>query len=282
MKAILADASTRVLCLRLVPGTGSAVRLTDHPRDLTLGAETYRSTVGHQLSGYSAPQGFAPAAIDLAGILSASGIPRALLSARRFDGARVYIFATSWAAPVEDEEQIFAGLLGKSELFDDSYRIDGLSLIDALSQSVIAVYQEQCPKPFLGQEFAGCRVPVAANTVTGTLTHVTSTTVFRDSARAESADVFGCGTLAFTTGANAGAKPIEIREHLADGTVTLFEPLYSLPSVGDAYTATRGCRKRIIDCQNRWNGTATYSNILNFGGDLWVPTASVYGQRGTR
>ena len=42
----------------------------------------------------------------------------------------------------------------------------------------------------------------------------------------------------------------------------------------------RGCRKRLADCQNRWNGSGTYSNVANFGGDLWIPSGSTYATVG--
>lgn len=282
MKPAVAAAGTRVLCLRIVPLSGSTVRLTDFARDLVIGANTYTSTAGYQFTGHAATAGFSPSAIDLEGIIAITGMTRARVASGAFDGARVYVFATSWAAPVEDEEPVTAGIFGAVELRDDRFRADVLSLIDTLKQATGTIYQAQCPKTFLGQDYAGCRVGVAANTVTGTLTHVTSALTFRDSTRGEAADTFGCGTFAFTTGLNAGARAIEIREHLANGTFTLAEPVYYTPSIGDAYSATRGCRKRLADCQARWNGAATFSNVANFGGDLWVPTASVYAQRGTK
>jgi hypothetical protein len=50
--------------------------------------------------------------------------------------------------------------------------------------------------------------------------------------------------------------------------------------VGDAYEMVRGCRKRLADCKSRWNGTALFNNVVNFGGFPNVPTASQYGQIG--
>jgi uncharacterized phage protein (TIGR02218 family) len=193
-----------------------------------------------------------------------------------FDGARCYIFATSWKAPVEDQEPILAGMFGKTELLDDRYRIGGLSLVDVLGQTVGETYSPQCPKTFGSTGFAGCKVPLAPNTVSGTLTHVSSASAFRDSARTEPDDTFGAGTIRFTSGPNAGLKPLEVRSYSADGSVTTFEPFYYLPVAGNTYTAIRGCRKRMSDCQARAGG----SNIVNFGGFPWIPTSSTYSQVG--
>ncbi len=276
MKGAVAAAETRILCMRIEPVSASPIYLTEYPRDLVISGNTYLSTSGYEFTGYSATADFAPASIDLEGIAGAAGISRAAIASGVFDGARCYCFATTWAAPIEDEEPITAGVFGKTTLRDDRYQISGVSLIDALNQVVGETYGAACPKTFCGQEYAGCLASLAANTVTGTLTHVNSTTSFRDSTRAEAADTFGAGTIQFTSGANAGLKPLEIKSHAADGTITTFDGTYYLPAVGDAYSMVRGCRKRLIDCQSRVGG----SNVVNFGGFLYIPAGSTYAHVG--
>ena len=275
MKPVVADARYRVLCLRIVPVTGSPIRLTDHPRDLVMSGQTYLSTSGYQFTGYSDTADFAPASIDIEGIVGLAGVTRAAIASGLFDGARVYVFATSWAAPVEDQEEIVAGEFGKSTLLDDRYQIGGVSLIDALGQRVGRTYGAQCDKTFCGQEFGGCMASLAANTVTGILTSVSSASIFTDSGRAESADAFGAGTIQFTSGANAGLKPLAVKSFSA-GVFQTVEPFYYQPSPGDAYTAVRGCRKTLAACQARVGG----SNVVNFGGFTHVPTSSTYTRIG--
>ena len=278
MKSTVADYRYRVLCLRIVPTTGSPIYLTDYPQNLTMGGHNYLSTAGYQFTGYAGTAGFSPAAIDIEGIAGASGLSRSAVASGLFDGARCYVFATSWAAPVEDQEPIVAGIFGNATLLDHRFRIGGVSLIDALNQTVGDTYGAQCPKKFCGTEYAGCGMSLAANTVTGTLTSVTSASVF-GTGRGEADDTFGAGTIQFTSGANAGLKPLEIRSFVS-GVVTTYESFYYLPAIGDAYSMVRGCRKRLVDCQNRWNGTTTVSNVPNFGGDLWVPDGSTYATVG--
>jgi uncharacterized phage protein (TIGR02218 family) len=278
MKSTVADYRYRVLCARVVPITGSPIYLTDHPRDLVMSGHTYLSTAGYEFTGYAATADFSPASIDLEGIAGASGITRAGIASGLFDGARVYAFATSWAAPVEDQEPVTAGIFGRAELLDDLYRIGGVSLIDALGQTVGKTYGSACPKTFGGQEYAGCGISLAANTVTGTLTSVTSASVFRDSSRSEAADIFGAGTIQFTSGPNAGLKPLEIKSHAADGTITTHDAFYYLPAIGNTYSMVRGCRKRLSDCQARLGG----SNVVNFGGFLYIPNGSTYAQFGNK
>jgi hypothetical protein len=55
MKSTVADYRYRVLCLRIVPTSGSPIYLTDHPRDLVMSGHTYLSTAGlriHRLLWY--------------------------------------------------------------------------------------------------------------------------------------------------------------------------------------------------------------------------------------
>ena len=279
MKSVVADYRYRVLCLRIVPVIGSPIYLTDYPRDLVMGGHTYLRTAGYQFTGYAGTAGFSPASVDIEGIAGASGLSRAAVGSGLFDGARCYVFATSWAAPVEDQEPVVAAIFGKATLLDHRFQIGGVSLVDALNQSVGQTYGAQCPKVFCGTEYAGCGVSLAANTVTGTLTSVTSASVFTSAARTEADDTFGAGTIQLTSGPNAGLKALEIKSFAA-GVITTFEPFYYLPAAGNSYSMVRGCRKRLADCQARWNGSGTFSNVANFGGFPWIPTGSTYAQVG--
>ena len=277
MKSVVSDYRYRVMCLRIVPTTGSPIYLTDYVKDLVISGHTYLSTSGYQFTGYSATADFSPAVLDIEGIAGAAGISRASIGSGLFDGARCYFFATDWTSPVEDEEAVVAGIFGKVSITDDKYQISGVSLVDALNQSIGDTYTSACSRVFGDTQ---CGVSLASNTVTGTLTSVTSASVFRDSARGEADDIFGAGTIKFTSGVNAGLKPLEIKS-FSGGTVTTFEPFYYTPSVGDAYTMVRGCRKRSADCKVRWNGSTTYSNILNFMGFDFIPLGSTYAKFGT-
>lgn len=276
MKAVVADYRYRCHGLRIECANGLVVRLTDYPRDLVMSGQTYRADNGYQFTGSQSGTTMSPAVMDLEGVVSLAGIARAAVASGVFDGARMYCFATSWRAPVEDEEPIGAAILGKATLRDDRYRIEMMALIDALGQSVGRTYAPACDKVFGGQEYAGCKVDLAPITVTGSISSVTNNFTFRDDTRAESADYFGAGIIRFTSGPNAGLPQKEIKRHDADGTVEIFEPFHYAISVGDEYEMVPGCRKRLEDCRDKW------ANILNFGGYSFVPVGSKYQEIGTK
>lgn len=234
----------------------------------------YLTGSGFDFTGYSASSNMAPAVVDLEGIAGAAGIDELLIASGIFDGARCYLFATTWTNPIEDEEPITASILGKAVVQDKRYRIEEMALIDALNQSVGQTYTASCQKTFGSQSYAGCKVALGPITVSGVISAVTSNYIFRDAARTEVLDYFAGGTVQITSGANALLKPQEIKAYAVDGTIEVFESFYYDLQVGDTYTMVPGCRKRLEDCRDKWN------NVINFGGFSNVPTSSQYSQLG--
>lgn len=276
MKAQVAPYQTLAYCLRIECLNGLVVRLTSYPRSLLMSnGNVYAPGNGYDFTGLITGTSFSPGAMDLEGIVAAGSIERDAVDSGVFDGARLYVFACSWLAPVEDYEPMTACFLGKTTLEDRRYRIEMMQIIDVLGQTTGKKTSPFCSKRFGGQEFAGCKVDLVPLTVAGTLTHVTSQNVFRDDARTEVEDWFGKGTIEFTTGPNVGLRPLEIKEYNADGTITTFEPAYYPVEVGHEYTMVPGCRKRPFeDCRDK------YDNILNTDADVAMQTASQYGKVG--
>ncbi len=271
MKSTVSPYQTSATCVRIECLNGVTVRLTDYPYDLVMSnAAVYKTDYGYEPTAFTASAAFSPSAMDLEGIVSVGGVTRDTLASGVFDNARVYIFKCNYLAPVEDYEPILASMLGKATLMDDKYVIEEMGLVDLLNQSVGQTYAALCTHTF-GD--ARCGKNLAALTVTGTLTHVTSNYAFRDSARAEAANYFTAGTIAFTSGANAGLNAQEIKIHAADGSVEIFEPVHYTPAVGDAYSLIPGCRKRKVDCQG-------WSNVPNAMAFWDIPTGSAYSQIG--
>jgi len=275
MKSVIAPPGTSTACLRIVCVNGTVIRLTQYPVDLTMSnATVYLAVSGHDFSGVEATVSFSPTVFDLTGIMNIAGISRDAVMSGVFDGAKCYLFRVNFLAPVEDYEPITASILGKTTFTDNKFTIEEMSLIDALNQPAGGSVIASCPKVFGGQEYAGCKKIVTP--VTGTITHLTSQFVVRDSARAEALDWFGLGKIWFTSGANVGIKAREIKDYAADGTITVYEPFYYPVVVGDAYSMTPGCRKRREDCRDKW------ANMENFGGFPDVPTTSSYSQVGNK
>jgi len=287
MKSVVAPYATSAWCVRIECTNGTIVRLTSYPHDLIMSnASVYKTDHGYEPTAFSSTSSMSPSSIDLEGIVAVGGVSHDALASGVFDNARVYVFKCNFLSPVEDYEEITAGFFGKTTITDDHYRIEGMSLIDALNQSVGKTYTAACSNA-LGD--AGCGISIALIEKTGSLTGITSRLIMRDSARTEDADWFGAGTIRFTSGSNAGLGSIEIRSYAADGTITLFDPLYYMPEIGDAYVLVPGCRKRLEDCRDKWANVAVtgsvhalkiHPNKGGFSGFPYIPVSSSYQQVG--
>ena len=274
MKSTVAPYETSVKCLRIECLGGLIVRLASYPVDLVMSnGAIYQSAAGMSASSFTAETGFAASVVDIEGFIGFAGITRDAIASGVFDGARAYSFATSFQNPVEDEEEIVSSICGKTTLEDDKFHIEEMALIDLLNQTAGDSVSPVCRNVFGGQEYGGCHVNLPALTVTGSLTHISSALVIRDSSRAEAADHFGFGSIRFTTGPNAGLADIRIDAHAADGTLTLAQAPYYPATVGDAYELVPGCRKRLVDCQR-------HNNVRRMKAFLYVPTSSVYTKIG--
>lgn len=295
MKTHVADWQTRTYCVRIEPANDSPiVRIAGYPVDLTMSnGNVYRTENGYEFSGYGSSSTFASSSIDLSGILQMGAISQDDLASGVYDNARVYLFATSWETPIEDEEPLSLMFMGKIEYAEKRYTAQLMGAIDVLSQSTARSYTPTCPWVLfdetidgrtLAWEHSKCTGPRAAPDgpalasfkVTGTLTSVTDQYQFSDSARAEAADWFAYGSIRFITGPNAGLKPIQIKSFSSGGIIVLHEAMFYLPEVGDQYEMIPGCRKRLEDCRDK------FSNTVNFGGQPHVPVPSVYSQVGRK
>lgn len=294
MKATVADYATLVHCVRIEPANDAPiVRLAGYPTDLVMtNGQVYRTESGYEFSGHDSTTTFASSSIDLTGILQMGAISHDDLMSGVYDNARLYLFATSWkdGMSVEDEEPLGLFFFGKVDITDDKYSVQLMGAIDALSQSTGRTYAPTCPHVLFDETLDGrvlpwaqskCTGPRAAQDgpllasykVTGTLTAVTDQYTITDSARAEAADYFAYGTIRFTTGPNAGLKPVEIKSY-ASGAITVHEAFFYLPTVGDAYEMIPGCRKDPATCKTK------YGNKINFGGHDHIPAPTQYTQIG--
>lgn len=295
MKSHVADYATRIHCVRIEPANDAPiVRLAGYPTDIVMSnGQVYQTESGYEFSGYGATSTFASSSVDLTGILQSGAISQIDIASGIYDNARVYLFATSWAAPIEDEEPLALMFWGKVSFSDDRYTAQLMSAIDVLSQSTGRTYAPGCAWTLFDESLDGhvispshsrCIGPrsapdgprLADYKVTGTLTSVTDQYYFADSARTEAPDWFAYGAIRFLTGPNAGLKPLEIKAFVPGGIIQVIEAFPFLPGVGDQYEMIPGCRKDPDSCKNK------YGNKINYGGQEHVPSPSQYSQVGRK
>lgn len=274
MKSTVTPYETVAWCVRIECVNGSVFRLTSYPLSLTMSnSEVYNTDSGYDFTAYSASSALAPSAIDLEGLVGIAGINFDMITSGIFDNARIKIFKCNYLNPIEDYEKVASGIFGKTVLEDGKYKVEGMSLVDALNQVIGKTYTASCSRTF-GD--SGCGISLPAVTVTGTLTGVASNYVVVDSSRYEPSDTFTYGTFEFTSGPNVGLRPIEIKSYDVSGVIELFDSAYYTPVVGNTYKMIYGCRKRLEDCSTKYN------NVVNFFGFSFIPVSSTYSSIGSR
>lgn len=293
MKSHVADWRTVVRCARIEPvGDQPIIRLAGYPTPIVMsGGQEYQVESGYEFSGISSTSDMSASSVDLEGILRMGALTADDLASGVYDNARIYVFATSWTNPIEDEEPLGLYFFGKCETTEEKYTAQLMGLKDALSQNVGRTYAALCGWTLFDQSINGriiastrsrCIGPrsnpdgpdINDYLVTGALTAVTSQREFNDSGRTEADDWFGYGSIMFTSGNNVGLRPSQVKV-FGSGRIELHEPLFYMPQVGDTYKMIPGCRKRLVeDCIGK------YGNGINHGGQAHVPSKSQYTQFG--
>ncbi len=238
---------------------------TSADHDATISAVLYRSAPGLDVASFATSAGLAVDNTEITILPDDTVITRADLLAGRWNDAEYVLFRYNWADIGDGIEVRSVGHIGEAQSRGGVFVAELRGLQQYLQQPVGSVSTKTC-RARLGDALCSVNTAAAAYTKAGTLTHVTSKQVFRDSARAEAADFFGEGVLTFTTGDNIGLSQ-KVKAHAADGTFTLSLPMIMPVQVGDAYSVVSGCRKRLDeDCATK------FGNVLNFQGEPHRPT----------
>lgn len=276
----------RVLCVRVVPEIGDTIRIALYPENLVMSdGIVYNSSDFFDISNISGSTGTASNIVEISSIFDADEITELQIKERIWENSNVYVFATDWSNPVEDEEEIGLFTIGEIFVEDNTYKVEINDAFEKLNQDFLPSNEYNCTKTFADHHIDGqdinqpplteCGIDHNTVIVTGTITHVIDAQTFRDDTRAEAADYFGNGEFIFTDGVNNNLHRRIVATYDADGTFHLNYPYEQLPSVGASYTAMAGCRFRYEeDCGTKW------SNQVNFNGKRFAPTAATISQIG--
>jgi len=237
---------------------------TSHDSDVSISGETYLADPGLLVKDIVTTAGAEVGNLEISTLNDGTLFTPADVYGGIWRNAEFYLFRYNFEAPEDGVIPLLAGHFGEVRLLESMVTVELHDLRRWLQHSVGAASSRTCRYRFGSTTRANgglCTVSLGAITETGTLTHVTSNRVFRDSSRAEAADYFGHGLLTFTSGPNAGQQVL-IKDYDTNGTFTLHLPLWGAVAVGHTYSVIPGCRGRWEeDCLGKWN------NLLNFGGE---------------
>ncbi len=184
---------------------GSFRTLTSHDQDITIDGLTYLSSVGYNPTGFTDRAEMAPNTLDLEGVLASIGLDRSEIVAGLWDDADYFIFETNFKSPVLDEIKQASGKVGGIQTVDDRFITELQRLNRPLNQETGDRISKRCRDVLGGPR---CLLSLAPFRVHSTLTGVTDTRNFADTARTEADGFFEQARFRFTTGLNAGINGV--------------------------------------------------------------------------
>lgn len=258
--------TTLAHALKITRTDGQVFGFTSHDSDVVISGVTYSANPGLNVSDIVLSANLAVGNLELTTLHDGTVFTTAEVLGGVWRNAAFVIFRYNWASIADGIDTLLTGTLGEVQLKRNAVVAELRDLRQYLQQAVGSTSSKTC-RYRLGStdKNAGglCTKDISASpfTVSFTVTGVTSSQVFQDTARAEAADYFGDGEVLWLTGNNAGISA-KVKTYAADGTFTLVLPMLSTVQVGDTGTAIVGCRKRLEeDCRDK------FSNQLNFGGE---------------
>ena len=241
-------------CIKITRTDGVILAMTELDQDLTVDAQLYISSVSYVPTTLSTSANLSVNNAETGGFIAELGLDRDDIIAGLYDGAEILFFVYDYSAGSKVRD-LGIGTLGEITLSDNKYSAEYRSITQKMQQTIGRVYGAECDAK-LGD--ARCGVTLSSYTVTGTLTAVTSNSVFTDTARVEADDLYNYGLITFTSGANTGLSR-EVKA-FGSGQFTVHLPFPHTIGSSDAYSVYQGCDKRQATC------IAKFNNIDNFRG----------------
>ncbi|MGB3874665.1 MAG: DUF2163 domain-containing protein [Shinella zoogloeoides] len=258
------EATTLCNAWRVTRRDGVVMGFTDHDRDLSFDGLAYLAASGFEASETEDGNGLSAEGGDVSGGFSADAIRAEDLSAGRYDGAKVEVFAVNWQDPSQ-RLLLRTAELGEVRREGGLFRVELRRLTHRLDQMRGRIYARQCDAVFGDSR---CGMSLAAYKAIATVTAV------RDDMHVEVSGLSGFaerffryGVLSFTGGAAKGlSADVEDHRRLEGADeLTLWLPMAAEIAVGDTLEVTAGCDKRFSTCK------AKFGNGLNFQGFPHIP-----------
>lgn len=261
------DRATIATCWKITRRDGAVYAFTDHVSDLPIGSVIYSASTGYNASAIESSDRLNVDNLEIDGYLDAASITKADLLAGRWDLAAIEIFDVNYTDLTQGILRKRKGWIGEVSVTDGRFVAELRGLTQAVQQSVGRIIQASCDAN-VGDARCGLNLAsITDGTVTGTLTDVAGNGSFTDSALTPSTGWFDGGRLEWTSGANDGLA-MEVRSYTSGGAIVLKQSMPFPVAIGDGYSMTVGCDKKIATCRDK------FANVVNFRGFPHVPGAN--------
>lgn len=258
--------TTLAWCWRIERTDGVVLGFTDHDRTLAFGGTDYEPESGFTASEIRSGSDLSVDAQDAEGALTSDRITETDILDGRWDGAEVQVWRVNWTAPFQ-RVLMRRGAIGQIRRGRLAFVAEVRSLAHVLGQTVGRTFQAACDAE-LGDARCGVDLEDPGLKGTGSVTWLVGDRGFTVSGLGGYADdLFSLGTVAWTSGQNAGRRAEVVRHRKASGivTVTLLEAPVRAIAPGDGFEIRAGCDKRLTTCR------AKFDNVANFRGFPHIP-----------
>ncbi|PWB83585.1 MAG: beta tubulin [Methylocystaceae bacterium] len=260
-----ASVSTFCNCWRLSRKDGTVMGFTDHDRDLSFSAVTFRAASGLTATQVEASVGLGAGSGEILGALQSDGLVESDLANGLYDGASIEVWLVDWS-DVEDRLLIDVATIGEVKRSEFAFAAELRSLAHLFDQQRGNSFQRSCSAD-LGDARCKFDLTAAGFHTTGVVVAQRGGGIIVDLVSIFDDDFFTGGRLSFTSGADAGARAT-IKSHRRAGAqarLTLWTEPSGAIAPGDGVEIVAGCDKTAASCERK------FSNIVNFRGFPHMP-----------
>lgn len=274
--------TTLCWCWKVTRKDAAVLGFTDHDRDVTFDGVTYRRASARASGTLETGAGFAGGTTAVASVLEDDAISADDIANGLYQGARVELFRVDWADPA-DRVVMWTGFIGEISRGELGFEAELRGRQASLERGIGRVYQRRCDAE-LGDARCTVDLDLPAYRGEGLVSVVVDSRSFRTSDLGVFADGwFARGSLAWTSGANAGAV-VAVEAHRGGGSLATLELLVppSAPlAPGDGFVVRAGCDKRWMTCKTKYANTVNFRGFPMMPGDDWLQAGPRTGDANT-
>lgn len=266
-------------CWSVTRKDGVRLGFTDHDRDLSFDAVTFKAASGLTAKALQQGTGLAVDNSEAVGALSDASVSEADLQAGRFDGAEVVNWMVNWQ-DVSQRIIQFRGTFGEVTRAAGGFRAELRGLTEGLNQVQGLVYQKTC-SAVLGD--ARCRFDLDQTGYSAevAITGIDAPGVYRIAALTGFVDGwFNRGKVKVLSGGASGLLGLVKfdRQESSTRRLELWVDFAKQPAVGDTIRLEAGCDKVAATCQAKFNNFINFRGFPYIPGEDWMTSYPVAGQ----
>lgn len=256
------DHTTLADLVKITRKDGQVFGFTTHDQNISFEGVDYKANGFSSTDTLRADSRLNATDYDLNGILSDDSLSEPDLKNGLFDHARIDTGWINWQSPEHGVLWLRRSWFGTVVFEGNAYSVRTLSFQDLLQRPVGEIYSPDC-RFNLGD--ANCGVNLASQIFNGSVTALGAADTFEDYTLFAPENFYTGGQIQWQSGANAGLSMEIAAYNAATPSLTLWLPMPQPINIGDAYTLTPGCDKRLTTCKQK------FSNQQNFGGFPHLP-----------